>query len=45
MSEPSQGEVETTKRSRDAQACRDRCALEALGNLLIGLFLDQAQNQ
>ena len=45
MSEPSQGEMETTKRSRDTQAGGYGCALEAVGDLLIGLLLDQAQNQ
>ena len=37
--------METTKRSRDAQASRDGCALQALGDLPIGPFLDQAQNE
>ena len=37
--------METTKRSRDAQAGCDGSALETLGNLPIGPFLDQAQNE
>ena len=37
--------METTKRSRDAQASCDGSALEALGNLPIGPFLDEAQNE
>jgi hypothetical protein len=45
MSDPSLGEVETTERSRDAQAGCDGRALQALGNLPIRPFLDQAQNE
>jgi hypothetical protein len=37
--------METTERSRDAQAGCDGRALEALGNLPVGPFLDQAQNE
>ena len=37
--------METTERSRDAQARRDGGAIEALGNLPIRPFLDQAQNE
>jgi hypothetical protein len=37
--------METTERSRDAQAGCDGSALEAPGNLPIRPFLDQAQNE
>ena len=37
--------METTKRSRYAQASCDGSALEAPGNLPIGPFLDQSQNE
>jgi hypothetical protein len=37
--------METTDRSRDAQAGCDWSAMEALGDLPIGPFLDQAQNE
>ena len=37
--------METTERSRDAQASCDGSALQALGDLLVRPFLDQAQNE
>jgi hypothetical protein len=37
--------METTERSRDAQASCDGSALQALGDLLIGPLLDQAQDE
>jgi hypothetical protein len=37
--------METTERSRDAQASGDGCAMEVLGNFLVWPFLDQAQNE
>jgi hypothetical protein len=37
--------METTERSRDAQAGCDGSALQALGNLPIRPFLDQAQDE
>jgi hypothetical protein len=45
MSEPSLGQLETTERSRDAQASGDGSALQALGNLPIRPSLDQAQDE
>ncbi len=37
--------METTERSRDAQASCHGSALKAPGNLPVGPFLDQAQNE
>jgi len=37
--------MDTTERSRYAEASCDGSALEAPGNLPIGTFLDQAQNE